>query len=181
MRRQISQKQKLLNRLESDLQSHANAGEQKKIGDLLLANLTTAKRSGRCVTLIDYFAEDAAPLEIEVDESASLQEEAARRFKHYARSKRAAEEIASRIAFVKPEISKLEKQLSQLESDPSSIADAEPQAKAHESKEKPQRIPGTRRYLSTDGLEILVGRTSQDNDFLTFKVAKPNDLWLHAA
>ena len=41
--------------------------------------------------------------------------------------------------------------------------------------------PGARRYLSADGLEILVGRTSNDNDHLTFKIAKPNDLWLHAA
>src|SRR5205807_3723950 len=28
---------------------------------------------------------------------------------------------------------------------------------------------------------ILVGRAARDNDNLTFKVAKPNDLWLHAA
>jgi len=26
-----------------------------------------------------------------------------------------------------------------------------------------------------------VGRTARDNDQLTFKVARPNDLWLHAA
>jgi len=38
-----------------------------------------------------------------------------------------------------------------------------------------------RRYVSSDGYEILVGRTSRDNDHLTFKVARPNDLWLHAA
>jgi predicted ribosome quality control (RQC) complex YloA/Tae2 family protein len=37
-----------------------------------------------------------------------------------------------------------------------------------------------RRYLSTDGYEILVGRASRDNDNLTFKIAQPNDLWLHA-
>jgi predicted ribosome quality control (RQC) complex YloA/Tae2 family protein len=50
------------------------------------------------------------------------------------------------------------------------------------SKEKPARkIPGVRRYLSADGYEILVGRAARDNDHLTFKVAKPNDLWLHAA
>jgi predicted ribosome quality control (RQC) complex YloA/Tae2 family protein len=35
--------------------------------------------------------------------------------------------------------------------------------------------------LSSDGFEILVGRAARDNDHLTFKVARPNDLWLHAA
>ena len=43
-----------------------------------------------------------------------------------------------------------------------------------------QQIPGVRRYLSTDGYEILVGRASRDNDNLTFRIARPHDLWLHA-
>jgi len=50
------------------------------------------------------------------------------------------------------------------------------------SRRKPaQKIPGTRRYISSDGFEILVGRAARDNDYLTFKIARPNDLWLHAA
>src|SRR5205807_5654993 len=48
-------------------------------------------------------------------------------------------------------------------------------------KPKPDRISGTRKYVSSDGFEILVGRAASDNDHLTFKVAKPHDLWLHAA
>ena len=44
---------------------------------------------------------------------------------------------------------------------------------------KPEKIPGVRRYLSTDGYEILVGRAAHDNDNLTFRVAQPNDLWMH--
>jgi predicted ribosome quality control (RQC) complex YloA/Tae2 family protein len=31
-----------------------------------------------------------------------------------------------------------------------------------------------------EGFEILVGRSARDNDHLTFKVARPRDLWLHA-
>ena len=43
-----------------------------------------------------------------------------------------------------------------------------------------QQIPGVRRYLSTDGYEILVGKGARDNDNLTFRIARPHDLWLHA-
>ena len=32
-----------------------------------------------------------------------------------------------------------------------------------------------------DGFEILVGRGARENDALTFGVASPRDLWLHAA
>jgi predicted ribosome quality control (RQC) complex YloA/Tae2 family protein len=34
--------------------------------------------------------------------------------------------------------------------------------------------------VGTSGTRILVGRDAEKNDALTFRVAKPNDLWLHA-
>jgi len=38
-----------------------------------------------------------------------------------------------------------------------------------------------RRFVSPDGLTVLVGRTAADNDTLTFKVAAAHDGWLHVA
>jgi predicted ribosome quality control (RQC) complex YloA/Tae2 family protein len=43
------------------------------------------------------------------------------------------------------------------------------------SKGKPYRT-----YV-IDGFEVLVGRGDAENDELTFRVAKPRDLWLHVA
>ncbi len=37
------------------------------------------------------------------------------------------------------------------------------------------------RTVSLEGWEILVGRSAEDNDHLTFGVAKGRDLWLHVA
>ena len=39
---------------------------------------------------------------------------------------------------------------------------------------------GPDRYLSSDGLLIVVGRNNQQNDHLTFRLTHPNHLWLHA-
>jgi len=39
---------------------------------------------------------------------------------------------------------------------------------------------GQRHYLSSRGLSILVGRGARENHHLTFKVARPEDVWLHA-
>lgn len=36
-----------------------------------------------------------------------------------------------------------------------------------------------RRFVSSDGLPILVGRDTQGNDYLTLHLAKSQDLWLH--
>ncbi len=37
-----------------------------------------------------------------------------------------------------------------------------------------------RRFTSTDGLPIFVGRNARENDELTFGLAQSNDLWFHA-
>ena len=42
-------------------------------------------------------------------------------------------------------------------------------------------VRGARRYVSSDGYEILVGRSASANDSLTFKTARPGDVWLHTA
>jgi predicted ribosome quality control (RQC) complex YloA/Tae2 family protein len=54
-----------------------------------------------------------------------------------------------------------------------------PTAPGLNSKE-PKKVPGVRQYVSSDGYEMWVGRTARDNDSLTFRLAKPADLWLHA-
>lgn len=43
-------------------------------------------------------------------------------------------------------------------------------------------MPGKGRPYRTvvvEGFEVLVGRGDEENDFLTFEVAAPQDLWLH--
>ena len=192
LRKKISQQKKLVQQLQKDLASHTDAEHQKRLGDLLLANLSTAKRTGNQVVLIDYFADDAASIDLEIDENLTLQEEAARRFALYSRSKRAVKQIGSRIEAVSAEVAQLESQLGTLEEiiarrDAAALeafttaGSVRPQSTSRSKKKEEKRIPGTRRYLSSDGFEILVGRAARDNDHLTFKVAKPNDLWLHAA
>ncbi len=202
LRKSVSRRQKLLKQLQADLASHSGAEQQKRLGDLLLANLSTAERGDNRnrVKLIDYFSPDAPLIEIELDEKVTLPQEAERRFALYSRSKRAVRQINSRIAVAQREVAALDAQQAELEKlvaegdataldkfvsqpavagSPREISFSISRGK---SKRKPEKkIPGVRRYVSSDGLEILVGRTSRDNDHLTFKVARPNDLWLHAA
>jgi predicted ribosome quality control (RQC) complex YloA/Tae2 family protein len=44
----------------------------------------------------------------------------------------------------------------------------------------PERQP-YKLYRSSDGWEILVGKTARENDILSFKVAQQNDFWFHVA
>ena len=48
--------------------------------------------------------------------------------------------------------------------------------KTRGAKEKPQQ---PLRYVTDDGLEVLVGRTGSQNDELTTKIGRRTDFWLH--
>jgi predicted ribosome quality control (RQC) complex YloA/Tae2 family protein len=37
------------------------------------------------------------------------------------------------------------------------------------------------RTVLVDGFEVLIGRGDADNDYLTFEVAEPHELWFHVA
>ena len=46
-------------------------------------------------------------------------------------------------------------------------------------KKRAQKLP-PRKFRSSCGSVILVGRSARSNEDLTFRLAKPHDLWLHA-
>ena len=184
----IRQQRTLREHLQQDLVRHGDPEEHKRTGDLLLANIATAVRDGNKVQLTDYYADGAPLIEIEVDKNRSLQDEAAARFRQYTKAKRAADEIAERLKQIDREMKNLERRLQQLEAiiqsrDEAALETFEKPAPAPKvaakKSAKPEKISGVRRYLSTDGYEILVGRAARDNDNLTFRVAQPNDLWMH--
>jgi predicted ribosome quality control (RQC) complex YloA/Tae2 family protein len=184
----IRQQRTLRENLQNDLVRHGDPEVHKRHGDLLLANIATAVRDGNKVRLTDYYAEDAPAIEIEVDENRSLQDEAAARFRQYTKAKHAADEIAERLKQIDREMMTLERRLERLDGiiqsrDEAALETFEKPAPAPKvtpkKSGKPEKISGVRRYLSTDGYEILVGRAARDNDNLTFRVAQPNDLWMH--
>lgn len=190
LRKEINQRVRLREKLKRDLAGHGTPGQHKRLGDLLLANIASAEREGNRVRLKDYYAESEPIIEIEVEEKTSLQEEAARHFARYTKSKRAAEQIQIRLNELDRELLRLQEEQAGVEKAIASgdeeslnavaaIAQTKRPSSGRQSRQAPA-LPGVRRYRSTDGYEILVGRAAHDNDHLTFHLARGNDLWLHA-
>ena len=188
LRREIAKRKKLLTNLKKDLAGHGKADEHKRFGDLLLANMANAKRDGDRVTLADYYTEGQPNIEMTIDENKSLQDAAAEAFSRYGKAKRAVGEIKGRLIQVNKEIEELNDRQTKLvaaiakgdETVLAQFAAGKQKTTARGKAKESKSIPGTRRYRSSDGYEVVVGRTARDNDNLTFRVARPNDLWLHA-
>lgn len=189
IKKEITQRKKLQRNLLRDLEQHGDPEQHKRLGDLLLANIATAVRSGSEVKIKDYYAEGTPEISLELDKDTSLQDEAGRYFARYAKAKRAAQELSTRLKKLEGELRKLEGQNTEIErvmatNDLSTLESYEtdsgkPSLKTKKKQE--EKLPGVRRYLSSDSYEILVGRAALTNDRLTFKIARPHDLWLHAA
>lgn len=184
---EISKRKKLVRRLNEDLAGHGDAERWKRFGDLILANLSTAKRDGDKIVVTDYFDENTPEVAIDSDRNLGLTESAEKFFKRYTKARNAAGEIAKRLDTVALEIENLEAERIRIEN---AIAERDedilkPAERSEQQKQKEKKaggsFSGARIFTSSEGYEILVGKKAKDNDHLTFKIAKSLDLWLHAA
>ncbi|HVF46358.1 MAG TPA: NFACT RNA binding domain-containing protein [Pyrinomonadaceae bacterium] len=186
----ISKRQKLIANLRSDLEKHGDAEQWKRFGDLVLANIGTAERQGDHVIVTDYFDDDAPKMKIDAERHIPLNEVAEGYFRRYVKARNGKRVIAQRIEATEAEIERrretLDKIDAAIEAGDEAYLEAviDPTAKPLFSRQKKKveaGFKGARRFVSSDGFEILVGKKAKDNDFLTFRVAKSLDLWLHAA
>jgi predicted ribosome quality control (RQC) complex YloA/Tae2 family protein len=190
LRQEIAKREKLGRKLAQDLANHGDAEKWKRSGDLILANLADAVRVDGKLLVVDYFDENVPTLEIEIDENDSLTAAAEKFFRRYTKARNAKEEISKRLADLEAQISALQVRKAEIEK---AIAERDEDFLIEFLGEKSGAVPtrpkdkrtetfsGARRFVSSDDYEILVGKASKDNDFLTFRVAKSQDLWLHAA
>lgn len=187
----LKKQQRLRKALEKDLETHGDEEQWKRLGDILLANVANAKRSGEGFEVTDYFDEEAPLVTIPADPRHSVSEAAEEYFKKYTKARNAKTAIAERLEQVSKETARIESELGELREafesgDSDAVFEAEDSVPVPSAGKKPGKVlrdepSGTRKFVSRDGFEILVGKKSKDNDHLTFRIANSLDTWLHAA
>ena len=151
--------------------------ELKREGELLAQNLYRVQRGMGSVVLTEYL-EDGSTREVTVklDPQKKPQAEVEHRFHQYRRLLRGADMARQRLVVLDAEKAALEAQLAALAAEVPSLP--EPGATVKRAPAQGPLAP-YREYLGTGGQRIWVGRGSQHNDALTFKVARPWHAWLH--
>ncbi|MFZ5917884.1 MAG: Rqc2 family fibronectin-binding protein [Chloroflexota bacterium] len=130
---------------------------------------------------------DGPPLRITLDPKRSAVENARRYFREYEKAKGATAEVPPLLAQVDLE----RRYLDQLATDLALAASRPEIAEVEEALARAGFLPAIKsaakvprsrplQIESADGLLILVGRNSRQNEEVTFKRAAPDDLWLHA-
>ncbi|MBN2695164.1 DUF814 domain-containing protein [bacterium] len=182
-------KKALKKKFELERQLNENSGfEIYKIqGELLKSSLYLLKRGDKSISVVNYFDSDLKTITIPLKEELSPIDNMNYLFKKYEKYRRGVTIVKSELEKIEESIISLQSRLEQIEKGDIDILDElessfelrdvrkkieNPPSKKEEH--KPFKIYGTQK-----GYKILVGKSSKDNDYLTFKVASGNDIWLH--
>jgi predicted ribosome quality control (RQC) complex YloA/Tae2 family protein len=192
--KRLERARRLEEKLRSEESALAEPEEMRRLGQLLLAGLSRARKAGdgRSVVIPDPFDPGEREIEVEIDPRLSIPKNAERFFARARRAERARVEIANRLEAVGKDISCWEgfecdlrdaataSELEALEQDARDEGLSFPPSERPRTKRPPEAV-GPRSFRSHRGNSILVGRSGRSNDALTFGVAKPHDLWFHAS
>ena len=162
----------------------------RQLGDILTANIHRIQKGQTKIACEDFYDENMALVEIPLSPILSPQQNAAKFYKDYSRMKNAEKELTRQISLAKEELDYLQSVLDELNRAGSERELEEIRrelqdggyikADSARKKAKQGKLPPMR-FESTDGYPIYVGRNNQQNDELTFRMARKDDLWLHAS
>ncbi len=175
---------------EKELVASRDRERLRQLGDILTANIHRIQKGQTKVAVEDFYDEDMKTIEIPLSPILSPQQNAAKFYKDYSRMKNAEKELTRQISLASDELQYLRSVLEEL-SRAATEAELEEirrelqeggyvKADSGKKRIKAAKLPPMR-FTSTDGYDIYVGRNNKQNDELTFRSARKDDIWLHAS
>lgn len=175
--------------LQTDLERAEKSEDYRIQGELILANLHTITRGQTQVELQNYYSPELEKMLILLNPEQTPSDNAQAYFKKYTKAKRGRSRIQQLISDLDADQETLQLYASKLESADTLEALQRLRAEFVESgylkaqqRGKQKQVVGEgpfRRYTSTNGFQMYVGKNSQSNDLLLRQIAKPHDMWLH--
>ncbi len=174
---------------EKELTATFDRERLRQLGDIVTANIHRITRGQTVLLAEDFYDEEMKTVEIPLSALLSPQQNAAKFYKDYTRMKNAEKELTRQMELAEQERTYLESVLE-------ALTRAETEADLEELRQELQAggyvRPDTAKkrmrqkksqpmvFTSTDGYRIYVGKNNRQNEELTFRVARKDDLWLHA-
>lgn len=174
-----------LKKLDQDFERASKLDQFQLYGELLMANLYRFEKGVEHVTVENYYTGET--VKIPVSPRKSPTENAQGYYTKYNKAKNALIMIEEQKQKAKDEISYFEMLAQQVQqAAPTDIEEIREELaeqgylrlRASKKKKKPTK-PAPEKFISSTGIPISVGKNNKQNDFLTFKLAKKNDIWLH--
>ena len=181
-----------LENINSKLKECANKDLYKLYGELITANLyrLTDVNSDK-ITLENYY-DNFNPIEIPINTSISISENAKKYFKKYNKLKNALDVVTFQKKKTEQELEYIESIIYELDSAKSledvdeifnelsdSVIFKDYIQTGKNKNNKKSDSKSTPREFTVDGYTVLVGKNNKQNDYLTTKIADKDDIWFH--
>lgn len=192
VKRRLGRARGLLEGLQAKASAAEGAERIRQDGDLLKAALGTFSRGATELVLQDWYEDGAPERRVELDPKLTPNENVEKLFDRYHKLVRAKANVVDEIDRAEARVAELQA-LEDLALDDSQDAEALDRSAVARGLLDPIQVADARRrkapeprkpyrtFKACKGSEILVGRTSRDNDTLTIRIARGSDTWLHTA
>lgn len=176
-----------LKKLQKDLNRASKLDQYQLFGELLMANLYNFEKGQKEITVVNYYDENGEKVKIPLSERKTPIENAQSYYTKYNKAKTA-------LIMVQQQIDKTLEDLAYFEM----LAQQVQQASPHDIEEireelaeqgflkmrpskrrKKQTKPAPEEFISSTGIRISVGKNNKQNDYLTFKIARKSEIWMH--
>ena len=175
---------------EKELAATFDRERLRQLGDILTANLHRIVKGQTAIDCEDFYDEEMKTVSIPLSAILSPQQNAAKFYKDYARMKNAEKELTRQMELAEGELNYLKSVLEELNRAATEAELEEIRRELQEGgylrgesgkKRVKQAKLAPMRFESTDGYPIYVGRNNRQNDELTFRLARKDDIWCHAS
>ncbi|MBS6534369.1 Rqc2 family fibronectin-binding protein [Peptoniphilus harei] len=173
----------------NELNAALNRDKFKVYADLLSSNFHRIEKGASSVT-VENFYNEMEEMKIPLDPKLDGPSNASKYYKKYSKLKNAAVFLSEQIEIGKSEVEYLESILLNIDfaETPDEIdelyeeLEKEGYLKKKKNNKKKKRKDSQENYLvikTEDGFDIYIGKNNKQNDYLTLKKARKNDLWFH--
>lgn len=200
VRDELGRVRRKLKAQQESLATAESADEYRIRGELITANLWQLKKGMTEARLPNYYDPEGSEVVIPLDPELTPAENAQAYYRKYQKHRSGLNAIREQLSRSEAELAYLEQVELALEQ-ASSLPDLEeirrelavegylkesrqeagrgPQRQGRKTPPEQKAAPPLT-ILSSDGLQIWVGRNNRQNEYLTLKLAAPHDLWFHA-
>lgn len=157
----------------------------------LLKNVPGFKKGMKQVTVTDYYSKDLKEVTINIHPALGLFENAERYFKKARKLKKAypfqkkrldeADRTLSLVTEIEQKVTNEKLPEDQVKDRLKRLGFARFFPEFNKPRNMKERKHVLRKFISSDGCTIYVGRNAEDNDYVTFHIGKGKDLWLHVS
>ena len=190
LRKKLKKVLRRIEKQERDLEGAMRAKTMKRNGELLLANLYRIEGKACDITVDNYYQDPPELVTIKLNPSLTPSENAQNYFRRYKKALRGQQKIQERLKISRQEVFEIEGRIADVEGasnleELQGLLDSYAVDSFYPSGKLPRRADGQpvsrpRAFELDKGYVALVGRNSKQNDEITLKVGKKEDLWFHA-